>query len=244
VAASRQLVDALRREQLTTIGVGRLDGRRFLANAGIGLDAAVVLRADVRPERKRRWGALWFARCAVAELWANRATASRLAIERYAVAGAAPQACARPTDGGPTGATSIGAAGASDGGPLAAAWLVVLNRSPYSYAGRRPLDLLGEAHHGERPARPSTRDGLVAVAFERLAVPTLLVASARSALTSRGAVHGRRVRAVDVGGRLVVHASQPVPAQVDGEYVRRGQRFEFTYEPGAISVVQPTSSGV
>jgi hypothetical protein len=142
------------------------------------------------------------------------------------------------------------------------AWLVVLNRSPYSYAGRRPLDLLGEGrpqgHAGRisrfrsRPARSvgdvtsasadvtrSTADGLVAVRFDRLAVALLATAGAVSALSSRGAVRGRHIRAFDVEERLVVTAPSPVPAQVDGEYVGRAERFEFTYDAAAITVVQP-----
>lgn len=44
----------------TPRAVGRLDGRAFLFNAGVGLDAAIVEAVDRHPARKRRYGEAYF----------------------------------------------------------------------------------------------------------------------------------------------------------------------------------------
>jgi diacylglycerol kinase family enzyme len=70
VAAARLVAGGARRR----IGLGRVDGRRFAFNAGIGLDAELVRRIDRRGRRAdgRRPGDLAFAREALGLLVARR----------------------------------------------------------------------------------------------------------------------------------------------------------------------------
>ena len=44
-----------------TVDTGSVNGRRFLFNSGVGLDAAVLAGVDARPDLKRRWRQWWYA---------------------------------------------------------------------------------------------------------------------------------------------------------------------------------------
>jgi diacylglycerol kinase family enzyme len=74
VAAARRLADALEQNRTRRITVGRVNGRRFAFNAGIGIDAAAVRRVDEmgRREDGKRPGDLAFALAVVGVLAANR----------------------------------------------------------------------------------------------------------------------------------------------------------------------------
>jgi diacylglycerol kinase family enzyme len=60
VRAVEQLADAFRRQHVRRISVGRVNGRRFLFNAGIGLDAELVRRIEARRSRAGRPGDVAF----------------------------------------------------------------------------------------------------------------------------------------------------------------------------------------
>lgn len=74
VAAARRLATSLELGRTRRITVGRVNGRRFAFNAGIGLDAAAVRRVDEmgRREDGKRPGDLAFALAVVRVLAANR----------------------------------------------------------------------------------------------------------------------------------------------------------------------------
>jgi len=74
VAAARAVADALDEGRSRTIGLGRVNGRRFSFSAGIGLDAAVVRRVEAHGRSKdgRRVGNLVFAGTVGAELLRRR----------------------------------------------------------------------------------------------------------------------------------------------------------------------------
>jgi diacylglycerol kinase family enzyme len=74
VAAARRLAESIEQGRTRRITVGRVNGRRFAFNAGLGLDAAAVRRVDAmgRREDGRRPGDLAFALAVVRVLAANR----------------------------------------------------------------------------------------------------------------------------------------------------------------------------
>jgi diacylglycerol kinase family enzyme len=74
VDAARQIADAIEHGRTRRISLGRVNGRRFAFNAGIGLDAAAVRRVDEmgRTDDGRRPGDLAFALAVVRVLAANR----------------------------------------------------------------------------------------------------------------------------------------------------------------------------
>jgi diacylglycerol kinase family enzyme len=53
VAATEVLLASLRRQAFTRIGLGRVNGRRFLFHTGLGFDAAVIRRVERYGELKR-----------------------------------------------------------------------------------------------------------------------------------------------------------------------------------------------
>jgi diacylglycerol kinase family enzyme len=75
VDAARQLAEAFVADRVHRIGIGRVNGRRFTFNAGIGFDAEAVRRVDAigRRDDGRRPGDLRFA-----------ATIARMVLERRA----------------------------------------------------------------------------------------------------------------------------------------------------------------
>lgn len=46
---------------IRSVDTGSVNGRRFLFNSGVGLDAAVLAGVDARPDLKRRWRQWWYA---------------------------------------------------------------------------------------------------------------------------------------------------------------------------------------
>jgi diacylglycerol kinase family enzyme len=73
VAAARRLAESIELGRTRRITLGRVNGRRFAFNAGLGLDAAAVRRVDAmgRREDGRRPGDLAFALAVVRVLAAN-----------------------------------------------------------------------------------------------------------------------------------------------------------------------------
>jgi diacylglycerol kinase family enzyme len=56
VLAAEQLADALERERVRTISVGRVNGRRFLFSAGLRFDAELIRRVEAQRSRAGRPG--------------------------------------------------------------------------------------------------------------------------------------------------------------------------------------------
>ncbi|MEY4227196.1 MAG: hypothetical protein RL190_1953 [Actinomycetota bacterium] len=111
-AAARRLAEALAQGRERAVRVGRINGRRFAFNAGVGLDAEVVRRVDgrVRGEKDRRSPDVAYAR-ELAKLVA-RGAYSQPHITVHA---------GRQVD--------------------RVAFLVAVNLAPWSYIGPLPLDL-------------------------------------------------------------------------------------------------------
>ena len=168
------------------IGLGRVNGRRFGFNAGLGLDAELVRKVDELGRRPdgRRPGDVAFMKVASGTLWASHGRFDeRLEIE------------------------SAGRA----------AFVLVANCSPYTYAGAVGLDLVPGA---------SFDDGLAYVAPVSLRardLPRLLARGPRGS----GFKDERTLAARDLD-RIVVQCDEPLPLQVDGEDT--GDVVEAIYE--------------
>ena len=168
------------------IGVGRVNGRRFGFNAGLGFDAELVRKVDEigrRPDG-RRPGDVAFLKAASGALWSRHGRfEEQLEIE----------------------------------GAGRAAFVLVANCTPYTYAGTVALDLVPGA---------SFEDGLAYVAPVTLRardVPRLLVRGAHGS----GVKESKALTASDVD-RIVVRCDVPLPLQVDGEDT--GDVVEVVYE--------------
>ena len=107
---------------------------------------------------------------------------------------------------------------------------IVLNTSPYTYLGNRPLDLAPEATLDRRPGRGhAADDGVHPVpAGDRLgAGPGKLLRR------SRWVDHRTDVEAA------TVRAYGPVPYQVDGDHLGDAEVLEFRHEPEVLDLVMP-----
>ena len=173
-------------ERTRRIGVGRVNGRRFGFNAGLGFDAELVRRVDElgrRPDGKRP-GDSAFVRIAAAALTERRSRfAPELEVEGYG----------------------------------RAAFALVANCSPYTYAGAVGLELVPDADFDE---------GLAFVAPVSLGardLPRMLILGARGGGFKRAST----LEGHDLD-RIVVRCDRPLPLQVDGEDA--GDVVEAMYE--------------
>ena len=192
VAAARAAAGGVARP----IGLGKVDGRRFSFNAGIGFDAELVRRIDAhgRAADGRRPGDAAFVRAAVGIVAARRGRfAEALELE----------------------------------GVGRAAFVLVANCDPYTYAGRLPVRIASSASFD------AGLDVVAPVAVRPMGLPRLLLSLARGA----GGRPGLRVlHDVD---RLVVRCDRPMPLQVDGEDLGDVEQVEFASEPRAVIALVP-----
>jgi diacylglycerol kinase family enzyme len=176
------------------ISLGRLNGRRFAFNAGIGFDAELVRRVDglgLRPDGKRPGD--------IAFVWTVVRTLSEHRL-RYEPA------------------LEIEGLGR-------AAFALVANCSPYTYAGRLGLRFVPDA---------SFEGGLDIVApveVRARAVPRL----AFQAL--RGRPGGGDVLVGHDLDRILIRCDTPLPVQVDGEDIGDVEEAEIVVERDALTVL-------
>jgi len=176
------------------IGLGRVNGRRFGFNAGIGLDAELVRKVDELGRRPdgRRPGDVAFMRVASGTLWAGRGRF----VEQLEIEGAGR-----------------------------AAFVLVANCSPYTYAGAMALDLVPGASFDEGLAY------VAPVSLRARDLPRLLLRGARGS----GLKDDRTLVARDVD-RLVVRCDEPLPLQVDGEDTGDVREVVYESERDAVTV--------
>ena len=178
------------------IGLGRVNGRRFSFNAGIGFDAELVRRIDARGRAAdgRRPGDAAFVREAIGLITAHRGRlAESLEIE--------------------------------DAGR--AAFVLVANCDPYTYAGRLPV----------RVAREASFDAGLDVVAPASVGPLGLLRLLASLL--RGATPRPGLTVLHDVDRVVVTCDRPMALQVDGEDIGDVERVVFESEPRAVRALVP-----
>jgi diacylglycerol kinase family enzyme len=180
------------------IGLGRVNGRRFAFNAGIGLDAELVRRIDRRGRRPdgRRPGDTAFVREALGLLSSRRGRfPDVLEVEGHG----------------------------------RAAFALVANCDPYTYAGRA----------GIRVSRGASFDlGLDVVAPSGVRardVPRLAIELLRGARPRDGLI------VLHDAGRVVIRCDEPLPLQVDGEDLGDVESAVLESEPDAVTALVPSS---
>jgi diacylglycerol kinase family enzyme len=204
IEATGQLLDALARRAIRRIGLGSVNGRYFLFHTGVGFDAAVVEQVERRAELKRYAGHPLFVYAAFAT-WLRHYDRSR---PRFAVEHL----------------------GEPDNTIDDAYFTIVMNTSPYTYLGNRPLDLAPEL---------TLDNGLAAVTLRtmRFARTLRIIGSAlgNGKLLRRSRWVDHRV---DISG-LTIRGYGPVPYQVDGDYLGAVEELTFRHDPDALDLVLP-----
>jgi diacylglycerol kinase family enzyme len=221
--ATAVLLDAMATRRTQRIGLGQADGRYFLFAAGMGYDAAVV--AAVEAHRRR-------GKTSTHRLYVRTAVSTYLRLDRRH-----PQLRLELPDGG-----------VIDDLHMA----LVTNCDPWTYLGNTPVSPTPQA---------SFATGLDVYARTRMGAPGLLLAA--TGMLNRGgppadrpATKVKRVTlpfrradrspysTVKFGARIehdlsafVLHSSQPMPFQVDGDALEYRDRVEFRSIPHAIEVL-------
>lgn len=192
VAAARRAATGVERR----IGLGRVGGRRFSFNAGIGFDAELVRRIDGRGRDAdgRRPGDTAFVREAIGLVAAHRGRfAEVLELE----------------------------------GAGRAAFVLVVNCDPYTYAGRMAVRVARQASFD------AGLDVVAPVSVGPFGTLRLLVELGRGALPRRGLTV---LHDVD---RIVVHCDRPLPLQADGEDLGDVEHAVFEAERDAVTALVP-----
>ncbi len=206
VDATEHLLGLAGRWPTRQVDLGRVDKRYFLFSAGVGLDACVVERVDSRPRLKARLGEYYYA-------WVATTTFGR----RYLF---------RP----PRLAAELGSPADHDTA-LHGVTVVIQNGSPYTYFGRRGVEM------AEGAALDSgDLAGLVLKRANPLDVPSI----AWRALSHRRHVTGHRQIEPFSAQKLVRIRSlddRTLPVQVDGDFVGSATEHSFSVAPGALTIL-------
>jgi len=202
VESTGVLLDALAKGSIRRVGLGAVNGRCFLFHTGLGFDAAVVEQVERRSSLKRYAGHPLFIYAGFST-WFRHYDRSR------------PRLAVRLPDGRVV-----------DDGYFA----IVLNTSPYTYLGNRPLDLAPEA----------TLDTGLSVVVVRTMDFAKVLALVGSALGSGRHIRSSRHALVahDLEG-LEVTGHGPLPHQVDGDFLGSGESFRFEHRRDALRLLVP-----
>ncbi|MCZ7589459.1 MAG: diacylglycerol kinase family protein [Gaiella sp.] len=178
------------------IGLGRVNGRRFSFNAGVGVDAELVRRVDARGRDAggARPGDAAFVGEALRLLLAHR--------------GRFPEAL--EIDG-------VGRA----------AFALVANCYPYTYAGRMAVRVAREASFD------AGLDLVAPVSVRPAGVPRLLLELRRGAAPRPG------LTVLHDLDRIELRCDRPMPLQVDGEDLGDVEHVVFESEPEAVIALVP-----
>ena len=210
VPAAKRLIELLNNWQVSHIGLGSVNDRSFLFHAGVGFDAAVVKQVERKGDLKR-----WLRH----PLYVFKATSTLLRHYRpktkqiFIMEEAESQPSQQLTPVGPM--------------------CLVLNTSPYTYIGSRPLNVAPEA---------SLSHELVFVGLKSLGALTLL-RLVRKAVRGKGTVS--QDAAVDYRlsmTRFTLAADNAIPWQVDGDYAGEAVRWEFAYQPECLWLLDPQAA--
>lgn len=215
VEATGELLEALRGGRRRRISLGRADQRYFTFCAGLGLDAAVVQRVEKKRDGGKPNTPGLYLRSAVSRFYGSY-------DRRHA-----PMALSRPPAGGlSTGGLSTG--GPDEPTPVFVA--LVCNTSPWTYLAGRPVVPCPEA---------SFDTGLDVLAMRKLGLTVTLRAVGQMLRQDTAGPHGRRVLGLhDLPEVTVAATGEPMPLQVDGEYLGDHASVRFTSVPAALSVVE------
>ena len=189
-----QAAERIRFGKPRRISLGRINGRRFAFNAGIGLDAELVRRVDDlgRREDGKRPGDLAF----------GMAIARALAERRFRY----PE--------------SLEVEGLGR-----AAFALVANCSPYTYAGRLGLRFAPNATF------EGGLDVVAPVGVRAARIPRLAVQAVRGRPSARLALLGHDL------DRIVIRCDVPMPVQLDGEDIGDTQEAEIVAVRDALTVL-------
>ena len=208
VDATEHLLALASNWQTRNVDLGCVDRRFFLFSAGVGLDASVVERVDSRPRLKARLGQYYYA-------WVAASTFGR----RYLF---------RP----PRLAAELGSPnGGGEQPSLEGVTVVIQNGSPYTYFGRRAVEMAQGASLDSGDLA-----GLILKRTSPLDIPSI----AWRALSPRVDVAGHpQIEPFTAQERLLIRSldDRALPVQVDGDFIGSATEHSFSVAPGALTIL-------
>ena len=230
VPAAKRLIELLNNWQVSHIGLGSVNDRNFLFHAGVGFDAAVVKQVERKGDLKRWLRHPLYVFKATSTLLRHYRPKTKQIFMAEEAEGRAAAAEGQTTVGVERGTTAVdGRATTGAVGPMC----LVLNTSPYTYLGSRPLNVAPEA---------SLSHELVFVGLKSLGALTLL-RLVRKAVRGKGNVS--QDTAVDYRTamtRFALASDNALPWQVDGDYAGEAVRWEFAYQPECLWLLDPQAA--
>jgi diacylglycerol kinase family enzyme len=194
------IIDALDRGDITQVGLGRANGRYFTFHTGMGYDAAVVKWVEQRAWLKRYFGHPLFVMAALKTFFAD--------FDRK-----------RPHF----------SLTFNDGKRVEEGFFsVVMNTNPYTYLGKRPLDLV-----------PSTTlsSGLSVVTFKTMK-PLHILRTLGSALRGGGIEQRPWLDIHTNVSRVTFNDARAFPYQLDGDYLGEVREIVCEHVPNALRLVR------
>lgn len=193
-----------------SVGLGNVNGRRYLFHVGVGFDAAVVSQVERRSSLKRYLGHAFFAYSAVST-WVRY-------DRRH------PHFSITMRD-------AEGAEVTVDDGYFA----IVMNTNPYTFLGERPFNLAP----GTTLTTPLTAVVLRSLGAPTIVGVAAAALRGADGSQDPPPFHHRRATMVRnvVSARVV--AKGAVPYQMDGEPLGDAATLQFTWEPDTLRLVMP-----
>jgi diacylglycerol kinase family enzyme len=207
--AAGVILEALRESRARTIGLGRADERYFTFCAGLGIDAAVVRRVEQARFRGRTSTPGLYLRATAGQFLRvwDRPRPS-IALEWSGTEPPGPE---------------VGDAGAAEH----LATVIVQNTAPWTFLGDHPID----------PNPGASFDlGLDVLALRALRVPTAARTFGQM-FSRRLTPHGKQVLRWHDLSSVTVHSTQPLPFQLDGDYLGERQKVQLIAVPQALRVL-------
>lgn len=197
---------------IRSVGIGNVNGRRFLFHVGVGYDAAVVSAVERRSALKRYLGHAFFAYTAL-RTWG-------FGYDRHH-----PHFAITLTD--------------RDGDEVTVEdgyFAILMNTNPYTFLGDRPFNL-APGTDLDSPLTAVVLRSLSAPTILGMALTALRTPSGTSG--PHPDPHHRKVTFVRnvVSARL--HGLPEVPYQVDGEPLGEASELRFGWEPESLRLVVP-----
>ena len=200
LVAVTQLSAGLASGLVAPIGLGEANGRFFTFHAGIGYDAEVVRQVERTFSFKRLVGQPLFVYSALKSWFVD--------YDRKF----------------PHFTVEIDSRKIPNG-----FFAVVLNTNPYTYVGKRAVEL-SRAASLEKP--------LVAVVFRRLSTP-LMVSTIVSALRNGGVAARRGVEVIENVSQVTFDFPAPFGYQLDGDYIDETTTLTIRHRPESLRLIKP-----
>jgi diacylglycerol kinase family enzyme len=218
IEALGQLIESIENQSYKTIGVGKVDDRIFLFNAGFGLDAEVIARVERNTKIKTIAAhpyTFYNALATYSHGYDKKNQTLRMTLDGEV------NPNIRILSSDPTVFTNANI-------------VVVSNLSPWTYFGKREIVLAPTA---------SIDNELTITAIRSLSLIKLLRFGASAMGRHRTVMHHKDIAHCEGVAHSVIQANtNAIPYQLDGDYIGSTMKVEVDFLPNALKIAIPLNS--